>query len=45
MGTGGAERDKLAEHPPSDDLDQSPDFDPTEPEPIPEENSDQSWSG
>jgi len=26
-----------------DDLDQSPEFDPTEPEPIPEDHFDQSW--
>jgi hypothetical protein len=26
-----------------DDLDQSPEFDPTDPEPIPENDFDQSW--
>ena len=26
-----------------DDLDQSPEFDPTEPEPIPEDHFDQTW--
>jgi len=28
---------------PSDDLDQSPDFDPTGPEPIPDDTFDQGW--
>jgi hypothetical protein len=30
-------------NPSPDDLDQSPEFDPTEPEPIPEDDFDQTW--
>jgi hypothetical protein len=42
MGIGGGKAEKLAQEPFPDDLDQSPDFHPTEPEPIPQDHFDQS---
>ena len=44
MGTGKAGQDEVAQESFPDDLDQSPAFDPTEAEPIPEEDFDQSGS-
>ena len=35
--------DEVAQESFPDDLDQSPEFDPTDPEPIPEDNLDQRW--
>ena len=43
MGPDGAKSDEVAQVPFPDDLDQNPDFDPSEPEPIPEDDLDQSW--
>ena len=43
IGSGQPEHHKVAQESFPDDLDQTPDFDPTEPEPIPEETLDQSW--
>jgi hypothetical protein len=43
MGPARGEHDEVAQEPFPDDLDQSPAFDPTEPEPIPDDNFDQSW--
>jgi hypothetical protein len=43
MGPGGGQADEVAQESFPDDLDQSPDFDPTEPEPIPEDDFDQNW--
>ncbi len=43
MGFVGAESNEAAQESFPDHLDQTPDFDPTEPEPIPEEDVDQSW--
>jgi hypothetical protein len=42
MGPGGGEAIEVAQGCFPDDLDQSPEFDPTEPEPIPEDHFDQS---
>jgi hypothetical protein len=44
MGFGGGEAKEAAQECFPDDLDQTPPYDPTEPEPQPEENFDQSWS-
>ncbi len=41
---GQPEQDELAQQSFPDDLDQSPEFDPTDPEPIPEDDFDQSGS-
>ena len=43
MGPGGGQADEVAQESFPDDLDLSPDFDPTEPEPIPEDDFDQNW--
>jgi hypothetical protein len=43
MGPGGGQADEVAQDSFPDDLDQTPEFDPTEPEPIQEEHFDQSW--
>ena len=43
MGPNRGKRDEVAQPSFPDDLDQSPAFDPTEPEPIPEDDVDQSW--
>jgi hypothetical protein len=43
MGPYGGQADEVAQESFPDDLDQSPAFDPTEPEPIPEDHFDQSW--
>jgi hypothetical protein len=43
MGTDGGAAEEVAQECFPDDLDQTPDFDPTEPEPIAEEDVDQSW--
>jgi hypothetical protein len=43
MGPDGGLAEKVAQETFRDDLDQSPEFDPTEAEPIPEEDFDQSW--
>ena len=43
MGPGRGKYDEVAQESFPDDLDQSPAFDPTEPEPIPEDDFDQSW--
>jgi hypothetical protein len=43
IGPGGGKAEEVAQEFLPDDLDQSPEFDPTEPEPIPEEDFDQSW--
>jgi len=42
MGPGQPEHDEVAQQSFPDDLDQSPEFDPTDPEPIPEDDFDQS---
>jgi len=42
MGLNGVEAEKVAQGDPPDDLDQTPDFDPAEPDPLPEEDFDQS---
>ncbi len=39
---GGVEAEEVAPAYPPDDLDQSPDFDPAEPEPVPDDHFDQS---
>ena len=44
IGTGQAEQDEVAQESFPDDLDQTHDFDPAEPEPIPDDDFDQSWS-
>jgi len=45
MGPRGVEHDEVAQESLPDDLDQSPNFDPTEPEPepIPDDHFDQRW--
>ena len=43
MGADGGEADEAAQEFFPDDLDQTTPFDPTEPEPIPEDDFDQSW--
>ncbi len=43
MGTGGGKHHEVAQGFFPGDLDQSPEFDPTEPDPIPEDDFDQSW--
>ena len=43
MGPGAAKPDEAAQESFPDDLNQSPTFDPSEPEPIPEDDFDQSW--
>ena len=45
MRLAGAESDEAAQESFPDDLDQSSEFDPTEPEPVPEDHFDQSWGG
>ena len=45
MGNGQLDYDEAALESCPDDLDQSPGFDPTNPEPIPEDDFDQSWGG
>ncbi len=42
-GPGSEEPEEVAQEPFPDDLDQSPAFDPTEPEPLLEDDFDQSW--
>ena len=42
MGPGGAKPGEVAQESFPDDLNQSPTFDPSEPEPIPEDDFDQS---
>jgi len=43
IGPDGGKHHEVAKESFPDDLDQSPEFDPTEPEPIPEDDFDQSW--
>jgi len=43
MGTGRGKAEKVAKGSFPDDLNQSPEFGPTDPEPIPEDHFDQSW--
>jgi len=43
MGSDGGQVHELAQESFPDDMDQSTDFDPTEPDPIPEDHFDQSW--
>ena len=43
MGPDGAKSDEVAQRFSPDDLDQSPEFDSTEPEPLPQDDFDQSW--
>ena len=43
MGLGSEEAQKVARESLPDDLDQTPEFDPTDPEPMPEDNLDQTW--
>jgi len=43
MGPSGRVLDHIAQQSFPDDLDQSPAFDPTEPEPVPHDDFDQSW--
>jgi hypothetical protein len=43
MGPGGGEAGEAAQEPFPDDLDSSPEFDPAEQEPIPEDDFDQRW--
>ena len=43
MGPGSGQADEAAQESFPDDLDQSSEFDPVEPEPIPEDDFDQSW--
>jgi hypothetical protein len=43
MGSDGGEAEEVAQESLPDHLDQSSEFDPAEPEPIPEDNFDQSW--
>jgi hypothetical protein len=43
FGLGGGQTEEVAQGSFPDDLDQSPEFDPTEPEPIPEDDFGQSW--
>jgi hypothetical protein len=43
METGGGEAEEVAQESFPDDLDQTPDIDPAEPEPTPEDDFDQRW--
>jgi hypothetical protein len=43
MGSGQPEHDEVAQESFPDDLDESPGFDPGEPEPIPGDDLDQTW--
>ena len=43
MGPGSGPADEVAQESFPTDLDQGPEFDPTVPEPIPQEEMDQSW--
>jgi len=43
MGAAGGEAHKVAQESFPDDLDQTPNFDPAEPEPIPDDDLDQTW--
>jgi hypothetical protein len=43
MGIAGENIEEVVQGPFPDDLDQTSTFDPTEPEPIPEDDFDQSW--
>ena len=43
MGPDGGQADEVAQESFPDDLDQSSEFDPADPEPIPEDDFDQSW--
>jgi hypothetical protein len=43
MGLTGGEVEEAAQESFPDGLDQSPDFDPAEPEPVPVDDFDQSW--
>jgi len=43
MGSGQPEHDEAAQESFPDDLDQSPDFDPAEPGPVPVDDLEQSW--
>jgi hypothetical protein len=43
IGPGGGQADEIAQRFFRDDLDQTPSFDPAEPEPIPDDDFDQSW--
>jgi len=42
MGSDGGQIDEVAQESLPDDLDQSPEFDPADPEPLPEDDFDQS---
>ena len=44
MGPGEAKQNEAAQKSFPDDLDQTPDYDPSDPEPIPEDHFDQSWA-
>ena len=43
LGPSGAKQDEVAQESFPDDLNQTPGFDPTEPEPVPEDDFDQTW--
>jgi hypothetical protein len=43
MGPGVGQAEEVAQECFPDDLDQSPEFDPADPEPVPEDDLDQSW--
>ena len=43
MGPGGSEAEEVVQVFFPDDLDQTPNFDPTDPEPVPDNDFDQSW--
>jgi hypothetical protein len=43
MGAAVGKAEEVAQESRSDDLDQTPAFDPAEPEPIPNDNFDQRW--
>ena len=43
IGPDGGNHDEAVQESFPEDLDQSPEFDPTDPEPIPEDVFDQSW--
>jgi hypothetical protein len=43
MGPDGGQAGEAAQESFPDDLDQSPEFDPADPEPVPEDSFDQSW--
>ena len=43
MELSGGKQEKVAQDGSPDDLDQSPEFDPADPEPVPDDHFDQSW--